>query len=266
MKMNRLYDCALCITCLLVPLFSHAQGSERTLATSKENANVVKNKAPAYYGDLSQKMWNQPPLHESRIEKDQNHRHERWTCHQLFESGVCYSVDGVYIGYTDIGINRYEMSVANSNGYGESLTLPFAVRDIGPMHDSILVDRDPKCRHDSCFWIYGHPIMRYVDYHSKKGILRLVSLEEIRKEKFPKLKGECRYMVNKFFVTDKPELLKFDRDFLYKVEALDSEVVFPGTRPHFTLIRVFTWTHHNWHPAPIGGEYNGDIPSRQSYY
>lgn len=258
---NRLNGYALYLLCLLIPLAMCAQESRDC-----GHANVAKDRVPGYFKNLVQKVWNPPPIYESRIEKDQNHRHERWTCHQLFESGVCYSVDGVYVGYTDIGVDRYQMSVSNSNGYGESLRLPLVVKDIGPMHDSILVDKDPGYVQDSCFWIYGRPIMRYVNYHSRKGNLRLVTLDEIRREKFPELTGECRYMVNKFFVTDSPELLKFDHDFLYKVEAIDSEVLFPGTTPHFTLIRVYTYTHHNWHPSPIGGEYDGAIPSRQAYY
>lgn len=62
------------------------------------------------------------------------------------------------------------------------------------------------------------------------------------------------YMINKFFITKNIERYKIDKEFIYKVEALHSEDIHPlksCIRKPFTIIRIFTKTHHNWHPHDV---------------
>ncbi|MBO5741897.1 MAG: hypothetical protein J6Q43_02755 [Bacteroidaceae bacterium] len=71
------------------------------------------------------------------------------------------------------------------------------------------------------------------------------------------------YMVNKFFITKNIERYKIDKKFIYKVEALHSEDIHPLKniiQKPFTIIRIFTKTHHNWHP------HNASIRETDSIY
>lgn len=71
------------------------------------------------------------------------------------------------------------------------------------------------------------------------------------------------YMINKFFITKNIERYKIDMAFVYKVETLHSEDILPlknVIRKPFTIIRIFTKTHHNWHP------HNAAITGTDSLY
>ena len=61
-------------------------------------------------------------------------------------------------------------------------------------------------------------------------------------------------MINKFFITKIEDLYKIAEDFIFSVETLYSDFLYP-VRPcieeEFAIIRIFTWTHHNWHPREI---------------
>ena len=59
-------------------------------------------------------------------------------------------------------------------------------------------------------------------------------------------------MINKFFILRDQDLYKVDKDFIYNVEVVNlkkCDVLKRGKA--FNVIRIFTKTHHNWHPSHI---------------
>ena len=57
-------------------------------------------------------------------------------------------------------------------------------------------------------------------------------------------------MINKFFITHDEDLYRIDRNFIMKVELLNSsDISALKLFPTFSIIRIFTWTFHNWHQA-----------------
>lgn len=94
-----------------------------------------------------------------------------------------------------------------------------------------------------------------LEYDSKECLLRLVTLDEVKQALYPDLKEPVVFMINKFFITKDEDLYHLDRDFIMKVERVSSTEISPlKDFPPFTIIRIFTQTHHNWHQAQ---EYKG---------
>ena len=82
--------------------------------------------------------------------------------------------------------------------------------------------------------------------------INLVSLEDVRKEFCPNVKGPCLFMINKFFIAKDVVSYKIDKNFIMKVEVLPSSEIelFKGQVP-FTIIRVFTKTENNQYPMRL---------------
>ena len=82
--------------------------------------------------------------------------------------------------------------------------------------------------------------------------INLVSLEDVRKEFCPNVKGPCLYMINKFFIAKDVVSYKIEKNFIMKVEVLPSSEIelFKGQVP-FTIIRIFTKTENNQYPMRI---------------
>jgi len=94
---------------------------------------------------------------------------------------------------------------------------------------------------------YTHKLVFYID---KK--FNFLSLEDIRKEYCPDVKGASLYMINKFFIANDVASYKIDKNFILKTEVLPSSEIefFKGQTP-FTIIRIFTNTADNNYPMRI---------------
>lgn len=93
------------------------------------------------------------------------------------------------------------------------------------------------------FWY----VINYEDHDNKTF---LVTLDEVKKALYPNLKEPILFMINKFFITHDEDLYRIDRNFIMKVELLNSsDISALKLFPTFTIIRIFTWTPHNWHQA-----------------
>ena len=99
--------------------------------------------------------------------------------------------------------------------------------------------------------INGHHIHGFTNYKSNHPV-KLMTLDEIRRKRCPQMKDEkVLYMINKFFILWEWEWYKVAEDFIWRVEVLPSYMLTPiqdNICEPFTIIRIFTKTHHNWHP------------------
>ncbi len=188
-----------------------------------------------------------PPIRENEIgEKDLNHSAEYMQDSDFAKDWCrCYTLNGEFVGPYAIGIDQYAYEIDNSTRSG--LRLPFTVRGIGKGNDSLVVTAE------SGNYIRGHGIIMFTNFKSEHPV-KLLSLEDIRKEYCPQVEGDVLYMVNKFFILREEDLYKFAMDFIWKVEVLPSSELTPiksHIKKPFTIIRIFTKTHHNWHPTYI---------------
>ena len=129
--------------------------------------------------------------------------------------------------------------------------VPFTIKGVGENGlDSIVVEAAPSEKNPVV--INGVPYSDIVNYVQEKKT-KWVTLEEIKKQYFPKVRGKCLYMVNKYFITKDWESYRLDKDFVLKVEALPSSEceIFEGQSP-FTIIKVFTDVISNHNPGRIG--------------
>lgn len=161
-------------------------------------------------------------------------------------SRVCYTLNGTYLGPYDIGIDAYSMKQRQIDiGKG----VPYKIRDIGKNRDTLVTNGKSKQS------IRGWDFYTVLEYDSKECLLRLVTLDEVKKALYPDLKEPALFMINKFFITKDEDLYRLDRDFIMKVERVSSTEISPlKDFPPFIIIRIFTHTHHNWHQAQ---EYKG---------
>ena len=189
--------------------------------------------------------------------KDENHRFEYLTDKDFNDNARgCYMVDGVYIGPYDIGINCCSMKrkILDSDS-----DFPFTIRSIGKDKDSLVLDvplgewsgkKEEEC------WpsIRGKEISYICNYESEGRNIELISLDDLRKERFPHLDAPVIYTINKFFITHDEDLYKLDKNFIYRVELITSEQIptLGKAYPHFAIIRIYTHTAHNWHQGIIG--------------
>ena len=128
--------------------------------------------------------------------------------------------------------------------------MPFTIRGIGKTKGSLVVTSRGR---GVSYHIRGHHICGFTNYKSKHPV-KLLSLEDIRKEYCPQVEGDVFYMANKFFVLREEDLYKFTVDFIWRVEVLPSSKLTPiksHIKKPFTIICIFTKTHHNWHPMCI---------------
>ena len=200
------------------------------------------------------KFKGEPDIHESLEEKDRNHGFEG--CTDITINSVldaCYTLDGEYVGPFPLGIDQYAVEVTNATNVAPGLKLPFWVRGIGAERDSLYVDMIPHQEGGREYFIGGHDVSFFVNYRSLKGKVELMTLDEIRRKYCPKEEEPVVFMINKFFIMRQPDLYKVDKDFIYKVEVVhskDFDVL--KDMGAFTIIRIFTRTHHNWHQSTLG--------------
>ena len=103
------------------------------------------------------------------------------------------------------------------------------------------------------YTIGGRRVTGIYNFTSLKGHVELLTLEEIRQKYCPMVKKPYVFMINKFFILRDQDLYKVDKDFIYNVEVVNSkDFKVLGKMKKFTIIRIFTKTHHNWHPSLIG--------------
>ena len=193
------------------------------------------------------------------VREDKNHADECTSDigFNEFRGSLCL-LDQQVVGPYMIGIDM------NATEY-KRLDPPFMIRGIGPNRDSLLFDSKNLLDHDKPYLINGKRYDSFSSRISTKGPVRLVTLEEVRRKYFPEVKGNCIYMINKFFILNDVELYKLDEDFIYTIEKLTSEDIASVTdipflkknlkkkkSPKFTVIRIFTKTPQNWHPIRIG--------------
>ena len=94
---------------------------------------------------FSQVYDNEPTIYEKYYgSKDENHGYEVLTDEQFNDREAVFSIytlDGEYIGPSNIGIDLYSVKMSNPKSYQEpTLTVPFMVYGIGPKRDSLYVD------------------------------------------------------------------------------------------------------------------------------
>ena len=111
-------------------------------------------------------------------------------------------VDGVYIGPYDIGINCCSMKrkILDSDS-----DFPFTIRSIGKDKDSLVLDvplGEWSEKEEEC-WpsIRGKEISYICNYESEGKNIELISLDDLRKERFPHLDAPAIYTINKFWRT-----------------------------------------------------------------
>jgi len=102
-----------------------------------------------------------------------------------------------------------------------------------------------KLKYREPFVINGVSYTQKTFMMSDKNI-EFLSLEDIRKEHCPDVKGPCLYMINKFFIANDVASYKIDKSFILRTEVLPSSEIefFKGQTP-FTIIRIFTFTESN---------------------
>ena len=130
------------------------------------------------------------------------------------------------------------------------------MRGIGPANATLTVNYTNKELEEKGlhYYILGDMLGGFINYKSDHPV-RLMTLDEIRKEYCPKAKeGKVLYMINKFFILLDVEYYKVAQEFIWDVEVLPSEYLTPiedNIKEPFTIIRIFTKTHHNWHQTYI---------------
>ena len=168
------------------------------------------------------------------VDRDLNERMEYMTDREFNDWPVCYMLDGVFIK-SGIGLNQYKVTK-------KRIEAPFMIKKIGEKEDSVHVDTD----YPDSVRIGETTYHEFYDYHSTGDTMKLVSLEDLRKEIFPDVEGPYVYMINKFFIFKDDDLYRLDRKFIYKMEMFYSnEITELKDLPPFAVIRVFTRTEHN---------------------
>lgn len=237
---------------------------ERDFPTRREARRMMKLIKRADYQEDYVRQWykrqkREPPKDWGKEvkRKDENHKFEYLTDKDFNDNARgCYMVDGVYIGPYDIGINCCSMrrKVLDSDS-----DFPFTIRSIGKDKDSLVLDVPlgewSEKEEEEC-WpsIRGKEISYICNYESEGRNIELISLDDLRKERFPHLDAPVIYTINKFFITHDEDLYKLDKNFIYRVELITSEQIptLGKAYPHFAIIRIYTHTAHNWHQGIIG--------------
>ena len=197
-----------------------------------------------------------PPIREKEpYEKDENHSAEYMSDFRYNDMDWhwCYTLNGEFIGRDIIGIDQYAYEIDQTTRSKEGLRLPFVVTGIGPQNETLTVNYTNKELGEKglSYIINGHHIHGFTNYKSNHPV-KLMTLDEIRRKRCPQMKDEkVLYMINKFFILWEWEWYKVAEDFIWRVEVLPSYMLTPiqnNICEPFTIIRIFTKTHHNWHP------------------
>lgn len=193
-----------------------------------------------------------PPTDCSKTREDPNHNDEVASdtfFNKRLMSKACFTLNGTYIGPSDIGINccstkKREIRI----GHGK----PFTIRGIGAHNDSITINMPDSLASDNGQTpaIRNRDFWYVINYEDQDNKTFLVTLDEVKKALYPNLKEPILFMINKFFITHDEDLYRIDRNFIMKVELLNSSDIYAlKLFPTFSIIRIFTWTSHNWHQA-----------------
>ncbi len=166
---------------------------------------------------------------------------------------TCNTLNGEFVGPYPLGIDLYAYQIESDSWNGRmEFPLPYVVRGIGPENATLTINQPTWEWRHLRFVVNGNLWKGFRNYKSDHPV-RLMTLEEIRKEYCPKVKeGKVLYMINKFFILRYVEYYKVAEEFIWKVEVLPSEYLLPiedNIKEPFTIIRIFTKTHHNWHPT-----------------
>lgn len=213
------------------------------------------------WGMAQSKYKDEPDIHESLKEKDRNHADETFSDNTFNYNPFpwCCTLDGEYVGPHAIGIDLYaaERIPDSTRLTPEGQKFPYMIHGIGPDRDSLLVYKRPyelKKEDGKYYIIGGERIDVFINYKSLKGPVKLITLEDVRQKYCPEVEGRYLFMINKFFIMHNQELYKLDKDFIYKVELVKSKDIDALKElDEFTIIRIFTRTHHNWHKRHMGG-------------
>lgn len=177
---------------------------------------------------------------------DSEERDEAQTDYQLNAIGkkakYAITLDSVFMPNT-LGIDMHY--VVSPDTLGIPIKYPFWVRGIGKANDSLLVHGDP--------WFDNVPIMfgKYkcrglANYRYLKKNYRLMTLDEVREEYCPWLKGDVVYMINKFFIMADEEYYKIDSDYILCIHVVKSKDIDAlKNRKPFTILKILTKTRHN---------------------
>lgn len=135
----------------------------------------------------------------------------------------------------------------------EEIKYPFTITRIGPANDSLVVEKDPMKTEQGYVSIGGFRCNHLTNYDSCGYSVWLMTLDQVREEYFPEVKGKVLYMINKFFIMDHDELYKISDQEIYKVEKVKStDIRVLKDMPEFTVIRIFTRTARNMFPDKLG--------------
>lgn len=131
-------------------------------------------------------------------------------------------LDGVFIK-NDIGIDRYYEVCPDTTD--NPVRYPFWIKGIGAQNDSLHIE---ACMKDGGINVGGVKCdMGLYHLRYSKPRYRLLSLEEIHRKHFPKLKGNVVYMINKFFIMTHADLYKIDEDFIHQWNLLTQRISKP---------------------------------------
>ena len=185
--------------------------------------------AAAQHHDVNESMESEDDYEYNRV------RNSDWGC----------TVNGVFTKRL-IGIDQHLLVDMDSTA--APWRYPHMVRGIGSRNDSLMVTENPQ-KTDGGVKIGGLKVRSLDNFIYQKKNARFVTLDEIRRDRFPKLKGRCIYMINKFFIMKDADLYKLDPAFIYRVNKVSSRDIEGLEKlPEFTIIRVFTATPHNRFP------------------
>jgi hypothetical protein len=108
--------------------------------------------------------------------------------------------------------------------------------------DSIIVTQDTR---EHPVIINGVEYARFFNATVDKEIT-FVTLDEIKEMYFPDVKGPYIFMVNKYFLTNDLQSYRFDKDFIFHTELIESsEFEYLQSNPPFSILRIFTKTRKN---------------------
>lgn len=152
------------------------------------------------------------------------------------------TLDSVFMPNT-LGIDMHY--VVSPDTLGIPIKYPFWVRGIGKDNDSLLLRRDPW--HEDAPVMFGNYKCKGIaNYRYLKKNYRLMTLDEVREEYCPGLKGDVLYMINKFFIMTDEEYYKIDSDYILCVRVVSSKDIDAlKDRKPFSIIRILTKTRHN---------------------
>ena len=182
---------------------------------------------------------------------DVNEQWESMTDYRFNNFPYACMLDGIFIK-NDIGINLNDVMDSDTTEF--AMKYPFLIRGIGEKNDSLWVLSNPnELDNDDYIEVKGMRCEDLVNFISKKEKVELITLDEVRRRRYPEVDTPCVYMINKFFIMKNQDLYRLDKDFIHhseKVRSTDIDIL--KDFPPFTIIRIFTRTSHNQFSTRIG--------------